>query len=199
VTVADLADPTAPARLFAEVGPVEMLVNNAGFGAGGRFAALPLDRQLALLQVNVTALTELTHRFLAPMRAAGRGRVLNVASVVAFQPAPGLAVYGASKAFVLSLSEALWSELEGSGVTVTCLCPGTTVTEFFEVAGMGDTRPFNRGMRAAEVAAIGYRATMAGRRLAVAGASNRLITGLVRFVPRGLVLRMGRRMLLGSH
>jgi short-subunit dehydrogenase len=196
VMTADLADPDAPARLLAELGPVDVLVNNAGFGASGRFAELDLGNQLRLVQVNVTALTALTHLFLGPMRARAAGRILNVASTVSFQPAPGLAVYGATKAYVLSLSEALAAELQGSGVTVTCLCPGATETEFAAAAGMGGSRLFRRAMSSAEVARIGYAATMAGRRLVVAGAGNRLMTFGVRFAPRSLVLQVGRKLLL---
>ncbi len=197
VVPADLADPAAPAQLFATTGPVDILVNNAGFGAGGRFAELGLGLQLSMLQVNVTALTELTHRYLAPMRGDGRGRILNIASTVAFQPAPGLALYGASKAFVLALSEALWSELEKTGVTVTCLCPGSTATDFFTVAGMGGS-PFRGEMSAARVADIGYTATMAGRRLAIAGLANRIMANSVRFAPRALVLRLAKKILQQS-
>ena len=195
VVVADLADPGAPERLLAAAGRVDVLVNNAGFGAGGWFAELDLAAQLRMLQVNVTALTELTHRALGPMRRRGAGRVLNVASTVAFQPCPGMAVYAASKAYVMAFSEALWSELEGSGVTVTCLCPGATETEFAAVAGMGGARPFRHAMPAEAVARAGYDAAMAGRRLVVAGAANRAMTLAAGLAPRGLVLRVARRLL----
>jgi short-subunit dehydrogenase len=196
--VADLADPNAPARLFAEIGPVDVLVNNAGFGAAGRFAKLDLATQQRMIQVNISALTALTHLFLAPMRARGYGRVLNIASTAAFQPLPGLAVYAATKAYVMSLSESLWAELEGSGVTVTCLCPGATDTEFAEVAGLQTARPFRHAMTSAKVAKLGFAATMAGRRLVVTGTANRFMKLSIRFMPSGPVLRITRRMLLGK-
>ncbi len=198
VFVADLADPATPSKLLAEIGPVDVLVNNAGFGAAGRFAELDLAMQLRLVQVNISALTALTHMFLVPMRARGRGRVLNVASTAAFQPLPGLAVYAATKAYVMSLSEALWSELDGSGVTVTCLCPGATGTEFADVAGMQATRLFRHAMESSRVAQLGYAATMAGKRLVIAGAGNRFMKLGTRFVPHGLVLRIARKMLLAK-
>ncbi|MCW3473472.1 SDR family NAD(P)-dependent oxidoreductase [Limobrevibacterium gyesilva] len=197
VLAEDLADPGAPARLLAETGPVDVLVNNAGFGALGRFVELPLERQLGIVQVNVVALTALTRLYLPPMVARGHGRVLNVASTAAFQPGPGLAVYGATKAFVLSLSEALHAELEGTGVTVTCLCPGATESEFAATAGMGDSRLFRHAMSAAEVARQGFAATMAGRRLVVTGTLNQMSAMGVRFAPRGLALNIARKLLLG--
>jgi short-subunit dehydrogenase len=193
----DLADPGAPARLHAQVGPVDVLVNNAGFGAVGRFAELPLDRQLAMLQVNVTALTELMRLYLPQMVASGSGRVLNVASTVSFQPVPGLALYGATKAFVLSFSEAVQAELAGTGVTVTCLCPGATETEFAEVAGLAGSKLFRRTMTAEAVARLGYEATLRGERLVVAGAMNAARTLAVRVLPRALVLWAGRKVMLG--
>src|SRR5207253_576426 len=122
----------------------------------------------------------------------GRGRVLNVASTTAYQPMPGLAVYAATKAYVLSLSEALWAELEGSGVTVTSLCPGATDTEFAAVAGLHGARPMRNAMTSAAVARVGYAATMAGRRVAVAGRANQLMALGASFVPHGLVLRIVR-------
>jgi hypothetical protein len=197
VMVEDLADPAAPRRIHqALVGAnvtVEALVNNAGFGLRGAFAELPLERQLALLQVNVTALTELSRLFLPGMVARGRGRVLNLASTAAFQPGPFMAVYYASKAYVLSLSEALAEELAGSGVTVTCLAPGPTATGFAEAAGNADSRLFRLGtMDAAQVARIGFEAAMAGRRLAVPGLRNWLAVQGLRLSPRALTLKLVR-------
>ena len=196
VIVEDLADPAGPSRLVSAAGGVDLLVNNAGFGAAGRFAQLDCDRQLAILQVNVAALTALARLVLPGMLAQGRGRILNVASVVAFQPGPGLAVYSASKAYVLSLSEAMSAELAGTGVTVTCLCPGSTTSEFSEVAGMGGrTMPFT--LSAAEVARAGFVAVMAGRRLVVTGATNKAIPLATRLLPRGVLLGLVRRALMG--
>jgi hypothetical protein len=164
----DLGDRDAPARLHARALAenlfVETLVNNAGFGALGDFAELPLDRQLAMIDVNLRALTELTHRFLPDMRRHRRGRILNVASMAAFQPGPHMAVYYATKAYILLLSEALSAELAGSGVSVTCLCPGVTRTEFQDAAGMAGSRLLAiRGLSAERVARIGYSAMQSGR------------------------------------
>ena len=196
ILVEDLEDPSAPARIHATTGPIDVLVNNAGFGASGPVADIPLDRQRAMLQVNITALTELTRRYLPDMLARRSGRILNVASTAAFQALPGLAVYAATKAYVLSFSEALHSELENTGVTVTCLCPGATDTEFAAIAGMNEARLFRRAMNSAEVARRGYAATIAGKRLLVTGLQNRINIIGVRFAPRGLVLSVVRKLLL---
>lgn len=195
VVPADLADPAAPRALFDAVAglTVDVLVNNAGFGDLGPFADADLAKMLRMIQVNVTALTELTGLFLPGMRARGRGAILNVGSVAGFQPGPFMAVYYATKAYVNSFSEALWSELRGSGVTVTCLAPGRTVSEFATVAGfaegasgpMADTR---------SVAEAGVRAMKRGKRMVVTGLSNRLLLFAERFVPRGLVIGAVRRM-----
>lgn len=192
---ADLADPAAPRALFDAVTgaglSVDVLVNNAGFGDLGPFASADLSKALRMIQVNVTALTELTGLFLPEMLARKRGRVLNVGSVAGFQPGPLMAVYYATKAFANSFSEALHSELRGTGVTVTALCPGPVATEFAAVAGFDQTRAFSAGqsMTARAVAEAGARATRAGRRLVVPGWRNKLLLFLERFVPRGLVIR----------
>lgn len=196
---ADLADPAAPPRLFDEVAAkglaVEVLVNNAGFGALGPFADADLGRMLAMIQVNVTALTHLTGLFLPGMRQRGRGRILNLGSTAAFQPGPLMAVYYATKAYVLSFSEAVAKELEGTGVTVTCLCPGPTRTEFGDVANMAGTALFSgpNVMAAGPVAAAGYRGMMRGRRLVIPGLANRLLVFGERFVPRAAVLGLVKR------
>ncbi|HEU4828299.1 MAG TPA: SDR family oxidoreductase [Gemmatimonadales bacterium] len=174
---------------------VDLLVNNAGMGAAGSFADVPLERQLALLQLDIVSLTELTHRFLPAMLARRRGRILNVASTAAFQPGPYLASYYASKAYVLSLSEALAEETRGTGVTVTALCPGPTRTEFFARASMRESRlARNAVMEAAEVAAAGYAGMMRGDRIVVPGAGNRVLAALVRIAPRGIVTRVVARL-----
>jgi short-subunit dehydrogenase len=193
VVPADLADPTGPSRVQAELRradfDVDFLVNNAGFGTWGPFAEQTLESQLSMLQVNVMALTELTHRFLPGMRARGRGRILNLASTAAFQPGPNMAVYFASKAYVLHFSEALGHELRGTGITVTTLCPGPTETEFQERAGMTDSRvganPLMMGPES--VVEAGYRGAMDGRTVVVPGAANRVGSWLPRFTPRSLV------------
>jgi short-subunit dehydrogenase len=193
VVPADLADRKGPTRIREELSrldfSVDFLVNNAGFGTWGPFAEQTLESQLAMLQVNVVALTELTHSFLGAMRERGTGRVLNVASTAAFQPGPDMAVYFAGKAYVLHFSEALAHELRGTGITVTTLCPGPTETEFQDRAGMTDTRvganPMMMGVEA--VAEAGYRGAMEGKVIVVPGAANRVGSLLPRFVPRRLV------------
>jgi short-subunit dehydrogenase len=194
VFAADLADPSAPQAIYdwvaSEDVAVNILVNNAGFGLRGRFADLPLDRQLAMLRVNVNALTELTGLFLPGMRARGRGGILNVGSTAGFQPGPLLAIYYATKAFVLSFSEALHDELRGTGVRVTCLAPGATRTEFAEAADMTETRLFRmRSMSAGAVARAGVQALERGKALVVPGWFNKLAAWSTRFLPRAWVRR----------
>lgn len=198
VVPADLADPEGPTRVFDEVAArglaVEALVNDAGLGAWGSFVRSDWRAERDVLAVNVLALTELTKRFLPGMVARGRGRVLNVASTAAFQPGPLMAVYFASKVYVLHLSIALADELAGSGVTVTVLCPGPTRTEFADTAGAGRIRMFRggRGDDPARVARSGYRAMMAGRRMLVVGTWNKVLAFGNRFVPRGLAAHVAR-------
>ncbi len=193
VVPADLADPDGPARVEEELRradfDVDFLVNNAGFGTWGPFVEQSLASQLSMLQVNVHALTELTHRFLSGMRERRRGRILNVASTAAFQPGPDMAVYFASKAYVLHFSEALGHELRGTGITVTTLCPGPTETEFQDRAGMTDTRVGANPlmMEVGPVAEAGYRGALDGRSSVVPGAANRIGSLLPRFTPRRLV------------
>jgi uncharacterized protein len=187
---ADLVSRGAPEELQARAAAaglvVDVLINNAGFGALGAFADLPLDRQLGIVDVNLRSLTELTHRFLPPMRRRRSGRIMIVASVAGFLPGPYMAVYYASKAYLQSFSLALAEELAGSGVTVTCVCPGYTATEFQTVADMDSADRLGRlqPMTASAAARIGYRALMSGRRLVVTGWKNRIGTFLMRFMPR---------------
>jgi len=195
VLTADLAEPKAPERIFEHLQSngtkVDVLVNNAGFGAHGHFAALPEARQLEMVQVNVMALLHLTRLFLPGMIQRERGGVLNVASTAAFQPGPGMAVYYATKAFVLSFSEALTEELAGSGVTVSALCPGPTATNFAEAANARFSNKFMRATMSAEaVARIGHRGFRGRRALVVAGARNRLLSFSVRLAPRALVRKI---------
>lgn len=188
---ADLAHPQAPseiiARLELEHIVIHSLVNNAGYGRLGPFVDNdPLD-DLQMIQVNVAAVTALTKLIVGGMIARRQGRILNIASTAAFQPGPLMAVYYASKAYVLSFSEALANELEGSGVTVTVLCPGPTRTGFQVVAGLdGPGALPTPKMDSATVARIGYRAMLKGRRLIVPGISNKLLTQGTRLVPRKL-------------
>jgi short-subunit dehydrogenase len=176
VIPADLALPGAAAAVFEQAREleIEVLVNNAGVGHYGEFARTDLRAQTDLIQVNVGALVELTHYFVKPMLKRNRGRILNVASVAAFQPGPTVNAYYASKAFVYSFSYALANELASGGITVTTLCPGTTHTEFFERAGIHMKRPWPM-TSARKVAELGYRATMRGRRVAIPGLMNRVM------------------------
>jgi short-subunit dehydrogenase len=170
---------------------IDVLINNAGLGGIGRFDRVDPARVGEMLQVNIVALTELTRLLLPGMIARGHGRIMLVGSVAGFQPGPGMAVYFASKAYVLSLGEALAHELRGSGVTVTTLCPGATATEFFAVAGARRAviaRRLRRMMPADRVARIGYQALMAGRRVVIAGAPNRLAAFAGRYAPRWATL-----------
>lgn len=189
VNVADLADPTAPAAILAETEAagiaIDCLVNNAGFGSIGPFAQADLARQLEMVAVNVRALVELTHRFLPGMLARKQGRILNLASVAGFVPGPFMATYYASKAFVLSFTESLATELCGTGVTVTASCPGPTQTEFADVARNGESKLYRRNVAtAAGVAKHAYRAMLAGTVVAVPGLMNKLIVQSVRVSPR---------------
>lgn len=194
VLARDLAPPNAADEVFEALRdtPVGILVNNAGFGFYGYFAESDLRVQTDLMQVNMIALVQLTHRFVQPMIARRRGRVLNVASVAAFLPGPTVNLYYASKAFVFSFSYALAEELEGTGVTVTTLCPGSTRTEFFTRANIHMNRPWPL-MEARAVAEVGYHATMKGRRVAIPGWSNKLICALVKRFPPRLPARVVRK------
>ncbi len=198
VLTTDLAEPEAPQRLFNHLKvngtKVDVLVNNAGFGAKGRFVELAAARQIDMVQVNVAALMHLTRLFLPEMIERRRGGVLNVASTAAFQPGPGMAVYYATKAFVLSFSEAVAEELIGTGVTVSALCPGPTATNFAAVAGARTSTFFDRhAMSAASVAAIGHRAFRQGQVLEIAGFRNRSLAFGVRLGPRALVRKIAKR------
>ncbi len=194
---ADLGDVTAPRVLAAELRArnisVHTLINNAGVGANGTVAALPLETQLNIIRVNITALTELTRRLVPMMIERGSGAVLNVASTAAFLPGPHMAVYYASKAYVLSFTEALGEELRGTGVQVSVLCPGPTATEFAEVAGMSKSKLFRqRGitMSSREVARIGWQGLLAGDRVVIAGLKNNLLVQSLRTAPRALAVRI---------
>jgi short-subunit dehydrogenase len=192
VLAKDLADPASPPDIAAAVGEIDVLVNNAGFGVAGEFVETDAKSELDMIQVNITALTHLTKLFLPRMVARKSGRILNVASTAAFQPGPLMAVYYASKAYVLSFSEAIGEELAGSGVTVTALCPGPTATGFADAADMNDRRLFKvkKPMSSMEVAKVGYRATLAGRRVVVAGLSNKILAQSVRISPRRLTVKI---------
>lgn len=194
----DLTDPDAPQRLFdairAENIDIHFLVNNAGFGLGGEFVDTDIKRELEMVQVNITALMQLTKLFLPEMIKRKSGKILNLASTAAFQPGPLMSVYYASKAFVLSFSEALDEELRNSGVSVTCLCPGATATGFAETAGVTNSKLFTAigGTTAEQVAQYGFDALMRRERVAVVGVRNKIMVQAERFAPRRLVTRMSR-------
>lgn len=192
VLAEDLADPAAPQRIVEEIKragfQIDYLVNNAGFGATGAFDETDPARELAMIQVNITALVELTRSLLPDMIRRKHGRILNIGSTAGFQPGPFMALYYASKAFVNSFTEALWYELRGTGVSATVSCPGATATEFSTVAGNDRTRLFKLGaMNAAEVARQGYQAMLEGKPLVIHGLKNRILASSVRISPRPVV------------
>lgn len=182
-------------KINAENKTVDILVNNAGFGNYGLFAETDRKEELDMIQVNITALTDLTKLFLPDMVKRKSGKILQVASIAAFQPGPLMAVYFATKAYVLSFSEALYRELLGTGVSVTCLCPGPTKTEFQDVAKFEKDHPFNNSKfpTAAEVAEYGYHALMNERTIAIHGWKNFFLIQLLRITPRRLVTKIVKK------
>jgi short-subunit dehydrogenase len=198
ILAADLTEPGAPAYVLdqttrADV-QVDMLINNAGFGQYGLFVENDLEECLRQIQLNVTTLTHLTRLYLPMMIERKNGRILNVASTAAFQPGPLMAVYFATKAYVLHFSEALANELSGTGVTVTCLCPGPTATEFHKRANATGMNLLKFGsMDARTVAEDGYRALVAGKPVVISGFKNWLLAQSVRFSPRRLVTAIARK------
>jgi uncharacterized protein len=198
ILAADLSEPGAAAYVLDQTTraqiAIDILVNNAGFGQHGLFAENDLEECLRQIQLNVTALTHLTRLYLPEMIERKSGRILNVASTAAFQPGPLMAVYFATKAYVLHFSEALANELDGTGVTVTCLCPGATATEFHKRANATRMRLLRMGtMEARTVAEDGYRALMAGKPVVISGFKNWLVAQSVRFSPRRLVTAIARK------
>jgi uncharacterized protein len=189
---------SALAQSIAQQGlNVDVLVNNAGYGHAGALTSSDLPTQLGMIDLNVRALVELTYLYWDRMLANRRGGVLNVASTAAFQPGPLMANYYASKAYVLSFSEALWEEARGTGVHVSCLCPGPTVSKFRERAGTGKTKlAKNAGaaMASAPVARMGYDAWRRNRRVKVTGGRNAFQAGLVKYIPRATLLKMVRNL-----
>src|SRR6185437_1011163 len=199
----DLAAPGAAAGLAERLDgmAIDVLINNAGLGGAGRFDRQDETRVSEMLQVNIVALTELTRLLLPPMVARRSGRIMLVASVAGFQPGPRMAVYFASKAYVLSLGEALAYELRNTGVTVTTLCPGATATEFFAVAGADKSvmaQKFRRMMPAEIVARLGCAGLAARRRVVIAGFLNRIMTLAGRYVPHALTLPVTDKLMAGD-
>lgn len=168
---------------------IDSLVNNAGFGDFGDFAKADLSKNLEMIRLNISTLTQLSHFALQGMLKAGSGRIMNVASTAAFMPGPGMAVYYASKAYVLSFSEALTRELKGTGITVTTLCPGPTDTSFAAAAGLGKSLMHRMlpPATSAEVAKAGYKAMMNGKAVVIPGLMNKLSALTPRFSPRSVV------------
>ena len=199
VVAADLADASGPEEVFAATKKagidIDILVNNAGFGQFGFYVETDLQEELRQIQLNIASLSHLTKLYVRPMVERKRGRILNVASTAAFQPGPLMAVYYATKAYVLSFSSALSNELKGTGVTVTCLCPGPTTTEFHKRAAMDLSNimkaPF---MDAKSVAEIGYRAMLKGKPTVIAGTMNWLAAQSTRFAPRTWAAAVARKL-----
>lgn len=194
----DLSDPKAPQEIFSELEKehieVDVLINNASFGVYGMFSDNDLQQELDMIQVNITSLTHLTKLFLRKMLENKSGHILNVGSIGSFVPVPFEAVYGASKSFVLTLSEALANELRGTGVSVTCLCPGVTDTGFYEraVGKEPNQNKRRRMMNAATIAKAGYKALAQGKASTVPGLFYKLITIGNRVFPRSWIVRMSR-------
>ena len=193
----DLSSPQAPDAIFNELQResvfVDVLVNNAGFGNHGLFHQTDLAEELEMIQVNLTSLTHLTKLFIREMVRRGGGKILNVASVAAFLPGPLMAVYYATKAYVLSFSEALAEELRGTGVRVTCLSPGPTRTDFQRRAGIGPIKILDHGAATLDsktVARRGYEGLMRNKRVVVTGFMNRFFVFGMRFVPRSVLARI---------
>jgi hypothetical protein len=194
VIVQDLSQPEAAIEVMRQLDqagwPVDVLINNAGVGAHGQFRNIPIDRQLAMVQLNVSTLLHLTHLVLPQMVERRRGAILNVASTAAFQPGPYAAVYFATKAFVLSFSDALWEEARHFNISVTCLCPGPTRTNFGKEYALTESTGFQlAGMEADAVARAGHRALRRGRRTAIPGLLNRLLAFGTRLATRRFQIR----------
>ena len=195
VIAADLGKPTAHAKLLTEIKSrglwVQTLINNAGFGLRGRFDSLPLDRQLEMIDLNIRSLTNLTFVFIDDMRAHGGGSILNVASTAAFQPGPNMAVYFATKAYVLSFTEALHEEWKDRGIKVSALCPGPTRTEFGDVAGIKTLGSFDRlAMEAEPVVRAGLEGLDRNQAIVIPGATNKIGAWATRLAPRSTVRKI---------
>lgn len=193
VIAKDLSDKNSPKEIFAELEnekiEIDYLINNAGFGGYGNFHETDWKKEEDMIQVNVIALAELSKLFVKQMVKRNSGRILNVASTAAFQPGPLMSIYYATKAFVLSLSEAMAYELKNTNVTVTCLCPGPTKSNFQKAANITESK-LAKGVNATsfEVALCGYNAMMKGKFVAIEGFMNNLLAFVVRFMPRKMVL-----------
>ena len=198
----DLSEPDAAERLFAEAEKrgltIDLLINNAGFGSMGDFSQLDLARELNMIDLNIKSLVELTYKFLAPMRQRKQGAIINVASTAAFQPVPFMATYAATKAFVLSFSEALWEENRPFGIKVMALCPGVTETNFFEAA-RGKKPPARISQTPEEVVETALQGLNRGKSHIISGWTNFFMTQSERLVPRSLVTRIAGRMMRSQN
>lgn len=199
--VEDLSLPDTAETIFRKVkekgSEVDYLVNNAGFGDYGSFADTPWERYEEMIALNVTSLTHLTHLFIREWKGKKKGRILNISSTAAFQPGPMMAVYFATKAFVLHLSEAVGNELEKDGITVTALCPGPTSTHFGEVSKMNASQ-LVKNVKIADaraVAELGFKAMMKGKPVVIHGRMNKLAPFGIRFLPRKWVTRLSARVM----
>jgi uncharacterized protein len=194
----DLTEPDAPRRLFEETRAreleVDMLINNAGFGSMGTFVELELARELEMIDLNIKALVALTHHFLAPMRERKQGTIINVASTAGFQAVPFMTTYAATKAFVLSFSEALWEENRDHGVLVMALCPGVTETNFFAASGM-ERPPMRTAQTPEEVVDAALGGLKRHKGTVISGWTNLLMVEAERFVPRSLVIKIAGKAL----
>ncbi len=200
VLPADLSQPSAAQEVYRQVQAkniqIDVLVNNAGFGVMDMLANARLEDSLEMIQLNVASLTVLTQLFLPGMINRKSGRILNVGSTGSFSPVPTMAVYGATKAYVLSFSEAIAEELRGTGVTVTALCPGVTITGFQARSGVGGARMVTMGsMTAEQVAAIGYKALMRGQPVSIPGFLNSLMIFSLRLSPRSWMARITKQLM----
>ena len=195
----DLSKPNSASKLYDTTESksinINYLVNNAGFGDYGDFVKSDLSVYEKMINLNILALTQLSHLFAGDMCKRKEGKIMNVASTAAFQPIPGLNVYSSTKSYVLNFSEALNRELKGSGVTVTVLCPGGTKTNFHETAGFKKGKEKSYLMDSKKVAKIGYQAMMKGKRLVVAGLFNKTLAFSVRFIPRAMVTLISRKIM----
>jgi short-subunit dehydrogenase len=193
----DLSLPHAPEEIFHELKnkdiSIDILVNNAGVGVYGNFSETDLHKEIKMIDLNISSLVKMTKLFLPQMEIKRHGKILNVASLAGFMPGPGMSVYYASKAFVLSFSEALNEELKGSGISVTALCPGPTKTEFEKNADFSFSHALHL-MDAKIVAQVGYKALMKGKAVVIPGFRNNIVPFLVRISPRSLVRHVTGRM-----
>ncbi len=185
----NLSDPAERTALVAKLDALEIhtLVNNAGFGTMGMLGELERSRVVNEVELNVVALTQLTHAVIPKMVARGKGAIINVASLAAFQPMPQMATYAATKSYVLNFTSALWGEMEGTGVRVVCICPGPTETSFFDNAGNGDVMKQRRSPE--QVVATTFNALRAGKPYVVDGLGNKVLSKLARFVPTAALVR----------